>query len=62
METEIKVHIVIYDVYGDFTAYTPDFPGLIAIGNSKQEVVQKITRMLYRLALVEREKYKFQEN
>lgn len=62
METEIKVHIVIYDVYGDFTAYTPDYPGLIATGYSKDEVVQKITNMVYKLALVEREQYKFELN
>ena len=62
METEIRVSIVIYNVYGDFTAYAPDFPGIIAQGESKEEVVQKITEKLYRMALKDRKQYKFELN
>lgn len=59
METEIKVNIVVYDVYGDFTAYAPDFPGIVAMGKSKHEVVRKVAAMIYQMALADREQYKF---
>ena len=62
METEIKVSIVIYNVYGDFTAYAPDFPGIIAQGETREEVVQKITEKLYRMALEDRKQYQFELN
>lgn len=62
METVINVKIVIYEVYGDYTAYAPDFPGIIATGISKDEVVQKITNLIYQMALVDREQYRFELN
>ena len=62
MQTEIKVGIVIYNVFGDYTAYAPDFPGIVAQGKSRAEVMRKVTEMLYQMALEDREQYKFELN
>lgn len=45
-----------------FTAYAPDFPTIVASGNTKREVVKKITYLLYENALQDREQYKFSLN
>lgn len=62
MDTEIKAHIVIYEMAGYYTAYAPDFPSAVARGNTKREVVKKITYILYKNALQDREQYKFSLN
>ena len=62
VDTEIKAHIVIYEMAKRFTAYAPDFPTIVASGNTKREVVKKITYLLYENALQDREQYKFSLN
>jgi len=62
MQIEIRAKLIIYNVYGEYTGYAPDFPGIIAIGTSSEEVINKLKQMLYQLAISDIEQYKFSLN
>jgi len=59
METIIQAQIVLINACGIYTGYAPDFPGILATGQTKKEVIDKLKLMLYQMALKDREQYIF---